>query len=107
MTTKLKPVTKLVETLNELFGRFDDASEVNRSSLLNRQENKYFLVNSGTQSPQDKIPGRLLLLCGRFTTRSGSKSCGSLRRFGIKNDRNNPRSQVSSTLFTQDKLKLN
>lgn len=28
MTTKLKPATKLVETLNELFGRFDDASEV-------------------------------------------------------------------------------
>lgn len=28
MTSKLKPVTKLVETLNELFGSFDDECEV-------------------------------------------------------------------------------
>lgn len=56
MTTKLKPATKLVETLNELFGRFDDASEVILSSVIDGCVNTrlFFL---GIQRAQDKIPG--------------------------------------------------
>lgn len=33
MTSKLKPVTILVETLNDLFGAFDDESDVSKIFL--------------------------------------------------------------------------
>lgn len=34
MTSKLKPVTVLVETLNDLFGAFDDVSEVGSTQIF-------------------------------------------------------------------------
>jgi hypothetical protein len=76
MTTQLN-VIDLLDILNELFGRFDDASEVNLLRYL-RTRKYVLLIFSEIESAANKIFGRLLLLCCRSTSRSRRPTCRSV-----------------------------
>lgn len=85
---------ELVRLLNELFGRFDQLSNV--SLLIRRTKSTstrfplffFFLFFTGPSLFAYKNPGRLLLLCG-WLAGAACRSCKMCRRNGSRYDRCN------------------
>lgn len=98
MTTKVKE-TELLDILNELFGRFDDASDVGTQIITKIYNYNQFLYVLGIKSSSYKIFRRLLLLCSWYTSKSSTKSCRSVCRSWSSNDINNCRDKVKTSYF--------